>query len=323
MESGYWTSILKRRQLTRRRLLTSTAGIAVGGAALSLIGCGSGDEGSGVQGDASGLLGRQEDTTKSAKAGGTWPSTFAEDIINMDPLLNNATPTFPQLIPVYSLLLKGGVDPVSRPGADKITGDAAESWELTPDGMQLTLKLRANHKFDPRPPTNGRAMTSEDVKWSWDKFATQGPSAADLAYSRNEAAPIETVTTPDARTIVMKLKFPYGPITELLQSYQHFYLQPRDEEFNFRGDMRGSGPYFLESYRPSSGITYARNPDWYDKPRPFLDKIERTLVSDYSAGLAQFRAKTSGASLCGRKTSWRRNAKPPNADVCRREYHQA
>jgi peptide/nickel transport system substrate-binding protein len=292
VDKSYWSRVLEQRTLNRRRLLKGAAGIAAGGAALSLIGCGGGgDEGSGVKGDASGFLSKPEETTKNAKAGGTWPHYFAEDVINMDPLLNNATPTFPQLSPVYSFLLKGGVSPTGRPGPDAISGDAAESWELTPDGTQITLKLRANHKFDPRPPTNGRAMTSEDVKWSWDKFASQGPSAADLAYSRNEAAPIETVTTPDARTIVMKMKFPYGPVTELLQSQQHFFLEPRDDNFNFKGDMRGSGPYFLESFRPSSGITYSKNPDWYDKPRPFFDKIERTLISDYAQGLAQFRSK--------------------------------
>ncbi|MPZ50998.1 MAG: hypothetical protein GEU75_17140 [Dehalococcoidia bacterium] len=189
MDSSYWSSVLARRQLTRRRLLSGAVGVAAGGAALSLIGCGGGGGDDGVSGDASGLLEQPRDTTKQAKAGGTWPSHFAEDIINMDPLLNNATPTFPQLLPVYSFLLKGGLGTAERPGADAITGDAAESWELSGDGIQITLKLRANHKFDPRPPTNGRAMTSEDVKWSWDKFASQGPSAADLAYSRNDAAP--------------------------------------------------------------------------------------------------------------------------------------
>jgi ABC-type transport system substrate-binding protein len=292
MEKSYWSSVLAKRQLTRRRLLSGAVGIAAGGAALSLIGCGGGDEG-GIKGDASGLLEVVQDTTKNAKAGGTWPSSFAEEIINMDPLLNNATPTFPQLLPVYSNLLKGGVNVVSkgRPGPEAITGDAAESWEITPDGTQITLKLRQNMKFDPRPPTSGRVMDSSDVKWSWDKFASQGPSAADFANSRNDAAPIQSLTTPDARTVVMKMAFPYGPITELLQSSQHFYVMPKDDNFNFRGDMRGSGPYFLDNYRPSAGITYKKNPDWYDKPRPFFDVIERTLVSDYAQGLAQFRSK--------------------------------
>ena len=290
MEKSYWSTVLARRQLTRRRLLGGAVGVAAGGAALSLIGCGGGGD-DGVANDASGLLGKPEDTTKNAKASGTWPSHFTEDIINMDVLLNNATPTFPQLNPVYSNLLKGGMSTKERPGPETITGDAAESWELAPDGRQITLKLRQNMKFDPRPPTSGRAMTSEDVKWSWDKFEGFGPSARDLSYKRSDVSPIESVQTPDARTVVFKFAFPYTPIIELLSSHQHFYIEPRDENFNFKGDMRGSGPYFLESFRPSQGITYNKNPDWYDKPRPYFDKIERTLISDYSNGLAQFKAK--------------------------------
>jgi ABC-type transport system substrate-binding protein len=291
MERSYWSSVLARRQLTRRRLLSGAVGIAAGGAALSLIGCGGGGDDTGIKGDASGLLGGYDDRSKEAKASPNWPSHFTEDVINMDPLLNNATPTFPQLSPVYSNLLKGGFSSKERPGPDDIVGDAAESWEITPDGKQITLKLRQNMKFDPRPPSSGRALTADDVKWSWDKFAELGPSAADLANKRNEAAPIESIQTPDARTVVFKLAFPYGPITELLQSHQHFYIEPRDDNFNFRGDMRGSGPYFLDSFRPSSGITYKKNPDWYDKPRPYFETIERTLISDYAQGLAQFKAK--------------------------------
>ncbi|MPZ49402.1 MAG: hypothetical protein GEU75_08925 [Dehalococcoidia bacterium] len=288
--TSYWDKVARAR-LSRRRLLQAGAGAGAGVTALSLIGCGGGGDDGGIEGDASGLLGKHEDRTKQAKAGGIWPDFMDEDVINLDPLLNNATPTFPQMTPVYSNLLKGGISSKERPGAETISGDAAESFEVSADAMQITLKLRANHKFDPRPPTNGRAMTSADVKWSWDKFAELGPSARDLANSRSEVSPITTVETPDDRTVVMKFAFPYSPIIELLSSHQHFYVMPRDDNFNFQGDMRGSGPYFLESFRPSQGITYNKNPDWYGNPEPYLDKIERTLISDYSSGLAQFKAK--------------------------------
>ncbi|MPZ48048.1 MAG: hypothetical protein GEU75_01840 [Dehalococcoidia bacterium] len=150
--SDYWASILKKRQMTRRRLMSGAAGVTVGGLALSMIGCGGGDDG-GVEGDASGLLGRVSDTTKEAKAGGTWPSHFLEDIVNMDPIVNNSSPTQTHLAYVYSSLLKDGLSTTKRPGADLIAGDAAESWEMTADALQITLKLRPNHKFDPRPPT--------------------------------------------------------------------------------------------------------------------------------------------------------------------------
>src|SRR5687768_8650039 len=101
METGYWSRIFVQRQVTRRRLIGGAAGVLSGATALSLIGCGGSDD-NGVAGDTSGLLGRSDDTTRSAVAGGTWPSAYTEDVVNMDPILNQASPTFPQLNPVYS-----------------------------------------------------------------------------------------------------------------------------------------------------------------------------------------------------------------------------
>ena len=288
MQDSYWSSVLHQRQITRRRMFKGAAGLTAGGVALSLIGCG-GDDG-GVEGDASGLLSKAVDTTKQAKVGGTWPSSYAEDVVNMDPILNNASPTFPQLIPVYGQLLKGGMSTTKKPGAAEIQGDIAEKWEFTPDGTQITLTLRNNVKWDPRPPTNGRAATSADVKWSWDKFATVGNSRAELINSVNPDAPIESIQTPDARTVVFKMAFPYPNVIDQLSNEQNFYIMPAEDSFDFRTDMRGSGPYRLEQFRPSSNANYVRNPDFYDAPRPYFERLERTLLKEYASGLAQFKA---------------------------------
>ena len=289
MEKSYWSSVLAKRQLTRRRLMSGAVGLAAGGAALSLIGCG-GDDG-GVEGDASGLLGKAVDTTKQAKVGGTWPSSYDEDLVNMDPILNNASPTFPRLVPVYSQLLKAGISTTKRPGAAEITGDAVEKWEITPDGTQITLTMRQGMKWDSRPPTNGRVITSADVKFSWEKFATVGNSRAELVNSVNPDAPITSIETPDPRTVVYKMAFPYPNVIDQLSNQQNFYVMPAVDGFDFRTDMRGSGPYRLDEFRPSSNARYVRNPEWYDSPRPYFEKLEQTLLKEYASGLAQFKAK--------------------------------
>ncbi|MPZ50503.1 MAG: hypothetical protein GEU75_14595 [Dehalococcoidia bacterium] len=290
MENGYWSSVLHKRQLTRRRLLKGAAGVAAGGAALSLIGCGGGDDG-GVEGDASGLLSDAVDTTKQAKVGGTWPSSYAEAIVNMDPILNQNSPTFPNLIPVYSQLLKSGISSTGRPGASDLTGDLAQSWEFNADGTQITLKIRPNLKWDPRPPTNGRVVTSADVKAAWDKYASVGASRGELVRAANPDAPIDSVETPDASTVVFKMGFPYPNVIDGLSNEQTFYIMPMDDNFNWKSDMRGTGPYRLESFRPSAGVTFVRNPDWYDAPRPYFERLERTLISDYATALSQFKAQ--------------------------------
>ncbi len=293
METNYWSSILSKRQLSRRRLLGGTAGIAAGGMALSLIGCGSGSGGKDTgPRDSSGLLGDSRDTTKEAKAGGIWEDSITSDVITLDPHANNGTPTFQQLVPVYSLLVKHGLAPLdTAPTPDLITGDAAESWEVSGDGLQVTFKLRANHRFDPRSPTNGRAMEAADAKWSWDRTTRISPFSVDIANQRNPASPVESVSTPDSRTVVLKLAFPHASLLEMLAYYQYYYLLPREAEDKFdpRSDMRGSGPFLLSKYTPSIGFEFRKNPNWYENGRPFLDGVNRTIIKEYASGLAQFR----------------------------------
>jgi ABC-type transport system substrate-binding protein len=237
-------------------------------------------------------MGSEPDSTREAVGGGTMSDSTPTQITSLDATVNNSTATLQHLMYGYSLLLKGGMNTSNtRPGIDTIAGDAIEKWEITPDLLQITLKVRPNHKFDPRPPTSGRAMTSADIKWSWDKYVKTGQSAGDFSHQRSETGPIESVTTPDASTIVMRQAFPFALIPELMASYQHFYIEPRDDSFDFRTGMRGSGPFFLEDYRPSLDFTWTRNPDWYEKGQPFLDKIVRYIVPDYAAGLAQFQAQ--------------------------------
>jgi peptide/nickel transport system substrate-binding protein len=259
-----------------------------GGAALSLIGCGGGGDEGGVAGDASGLLSRVEDTSKSAIQGGTWLDSFNIDIAGMDPGLNQTAATRGQTGPVYQNLLKAGLSTTKRPGPESIVGDAAESWELSPDATKITLKLRPNIKWDPRPPTIGRLMTTDDVRWSWDKYMANSVSAGDLDNSKNPDAPVTKVEYPDARTMVISMAFPYVSITELLLSNLHFYIQPRLEGFDYKVDMRGSGPFILDSYTPSQNIKFRRNPDYYEKPYPFFEAIHRPLISEYNTGLSQF-----------------------------------
>jgi len=47
--------------------------------------------------------------------------------------------------------------------------ELAESWQVAPDGMSVTLKLRRDAKFH-----DGTPVTARDVKWSFDRAVTVG-----------------------------------------------------------------------------------------------------------------------------------------------------
>ena len=50
---------------------------------------------------------------------------------------------------------------------DRITGELAESYDVSPDGLKLTFHLRKDAKFQ-----DGTPVTAEDVKWSLDRAVT-------------------------------------------------------------------------------------------------------------------------------------------------------
>lgn len=117
MESSYWQKFTTAR-LVRRRALTAAGGIALGGAALSLIGCG-GSDSDGPKGpiDRSGLLAFPTNTTAQAKPGGTLKDFATGDITHFDANMANAAPLSGNVHTFFYLrLLKFAVAEVSEPG---------------------------------------------------------------------------------------------------------------------------------------------------------------------------------------------------------------
>ena len=159
MDAHYWADTLHQR-LTRRRALAATAGVSFGAAIAAA--CGGSKEPSGNS-DKSGLLAPAVDESQKAVRGGTFVTAGASTVGTLDAHLNNSTAVFREMFNIYSTPLKAGKAIGKMPSPSAITGDAFESWEVFPDGLQISLKLRQNHKYNPRPPTNGRAMTIEDV----------------------------------------------------------------------------------------------------------------------------------------------------------------
>jgi ABC-type transport system substrate-binding protein len=96
--------------------------------------------------------------------------------------------------PHYSLLLK--FDPENYP---KIMGDLAESWTVAADNLTYTFKLRDGVKFH-----DGSPLSSRDVKVSYDRIVA--PPEGVTSARRQSYGAIESIETPDARTVVFNLK---------------------------------------------------------------------------------------------------------------------
>ena len=152
-------------------------------------------------------------------------------------------------------LLKFGVAKYPKLAGQTVEGDLAESFELSPDKLTLTMKIRQGIKWDPRPPTNGRVLDVQDIIFSWNKFTKVHPNRAEIAYDATNAksAPVESVSSPDARTIVFKLRGPDVSLLPMLASLFYLHIMPRESDGGFdpKADQRGAGPFLLEEYVPS------------------------------------------------------------------------
>jgi peptide/nickel transport system substrate-binding protein len=287
--SSYWQETLRRR-VSRRRALAATGATAA--AAAFLAACGGGDDG-GESGDSSGLISKPVDTTKQAKRGGVSKFYFGSEPNHLDVqiVLN---PLSPMKNFVYSNLVTYEPGFMEPPNYDNVLPDLAESWEWSGDRLQLTMKLRQGVTWHNKPPVNGRALSVDDVVFTWDRWSRIGNDRASLANVANPNAPVLSVTATDARTIVIKLKEPLVYLMQSLARHTAGWLGivPKETEsgFDIRRDMIGTGPFILDSYTPSSSFTFKRNPQYYDKTLPYVDQIDAPIITEYAQGVAQFKA---------------------------------
>jgi ABC-type transport system substrate-binding protein len=184
------------------------------------------------------------------------------------------------------------VETPDRNDGTKTEGETASSFEVSPDGLTVTLKLRQPMLWDREAPTSGRQIDAEDVLFSFKKYSEVNPGAPYLASSAAPGAAVDSLEAPDASTVIMNLNRPEPILPTLLAGWDVLYIMPRESEGGFdpKTEIRGHGPWLLEEYVSSSHTNWKKNPDYYQKDRPFPDRMERALVSEYAARLAQFKA---------------------------------
>ena len=294
--ANYWQRVTNSR-ISRRRAIAATGSVAA--AAAFLTACGGDDNGDSGGGTGStggnSLIYKPVDTTSQAKAGGTIKHYANADITHFDALASNSASTvnFGSVFAYTRLLkFKPGIVPNEPDGSSE--GEMAESWEVSPDKLTVTFKLRQGNgtKWDERAPTNGRLMDMDDVLYSYKKFAAENPSAANVANSRNPSAPVVSVTASDPRTLVVKLAKPDSTTIGLFSATDHLFIMPKEADGGFdpKTQVRGNGPWQLQEYTPSARFVWKKNPNYYVSNRPFPDLLERPIITELSQQLAQFRA---------------------------------
>jgi peptide/nickel transport system substrate-binding protein len=225
---------------------------------------------------------------QTPKRGGILRLAHQGDPLGFDP---HQTISFLTMIPLsfaYSRLLKVKAGPSVKPMTYPIEPDLAESW-TRPDDTTYVFKLRKGVRWHPKPPVNGRELTADDVKYTYDRF---------LAIKGNGNRPVlesvEKIDVLDKQTVKFTLKEPNAWFLDMLASTST-WIVARECVERF-GDLKradsvvGTGPWMLERWEPNVRLVYVRHPNYFVSGLPYADAVEVVIDKDPSSRLATWLA---------------------------------
>src|SRR5262245_13248222 len=214
---------------------------------------------------------------------------------HFDPHLTLNFKTNTTLSFVYSKLVRHKVGPAVRPGTFAIEPDLAERWEEA-DDTTYVFHLRKGVRWQNRPPLNGRELTAEDVKFTFDRFLTEKGNPLRFMLD-----PVDRVEVVDRYTVRFRMKEPFVWFVQMLANPAGTWIVAREVVDKY-GDLKkpesaiGTGPFILDRHEPSVKTVFKRNPDYFQAGLPSIDGVEWLVMEDEAAGLAAYRA---GQIDCG------------------------
>lgn len=196
------------------------------------------------------------------------------------------------IAPFYNTLLR--VDPTDPQGT-KPYPSIAESWTVSPDGKTYTFKIRTGVKFH-----DGSALSSKDVKASYDKIIFPPPGVG--SSRKGQYADVESVTAPDATTVVFKLKNTSGSfIASLLSPYNFIYSADKlaKDMHWYEKNIMGTGPFTFVEHVKGSHVVGKKNAAYWDKGKPYLDGYRAIFIRSSSAQVAAVRGERAHIQFRG------------------------
>ncbi len=228
-------------------------------------------------------------STKTPKRGGTLTRASPWDPPVIDPRLTQSVGLF-QFAGLTSSRLVRYSFPEEASGTNDLTlrGDLAESWQASPDHRTWTFKLRQGVKWHNVPPLNGRELVAADVKYCFEQYAKEGVQS----FGFRE---IEGMETPDKYTLRAHLHTPnvFLPAALAESVTVIFPREVLEQDGDLKKRLVGTGPYILKEHTRKVRVVLQRNPDYYDKSRPYVDEYVILSTPDDATRKAAFRTGQS------------------------------
>jgi len=188
-------------------------------------------------------------------------------------------------------------------GTTTIVPGLASAWEVSPDGLTYTFKLRKGVKFHTTEKyTPTRDFNADDVLFTWYRMAdsnhpfNKNTPGVNYAYFQDMGMEriVAKVEKLDDYAVVFKLKAPNAPfIANMAMDFMSIQSAEFADKMKSAGTPElidrepvGTGPFRLLSYQKDAVIRYKAH-DKYFEGRPKLDNVIFAITPDASVRLAK------------------------------------
>jgi ABC-type transport system substrate-binding protein len=188
-------------------------------------------------------------------------------------------------------------DPLLQMGnaTRKLVANVIEKWEQ-PDKTTLVLKVRPGVKFFNMAPANGRELEAKDIVYTIRSMTGSLYPDAKIPFPRKSL--FEGASDPvvvDKSTVRMQFSTPRSDILYSLAE-DRIAVLPEGLREHFGGfdslqvaraeRLVGTGPFIAEKIDNDTGNTWRRNPDYWNKPFPYLETAQSVVVRDIQSWVA-------------------------------------
>ncbi|MEU7814046.1 ABC transporter substrate-binding protein [Pseudonocardia sp. NPDC049154] len=204
---------------------------------------------------------------------------YAGPTQSLDPIKQNLTSSQPATFLLYDRLTRLANDFTVKPML-------ATSWEFTPDGSTLTLKLRTDVKFHDGTPVDAAAVKANIERGK----STPGST---VATQLSDVAAVEVL---DPATVRLVLKPGAGAaLPAVFASNAGEIVSPKaiadGRDLGQAPGDAGSGPYVVSTFKPSDTVSFERAPSTYwDTEAGSPKKVDITFTQAAATRLNAVRA---------------------------------
>ncbi len=221
---------------------------------------------------------------QAPKRGGTLRISYGNEVANLD---FHTAPGYEMMWVAMNI----GCGLINITPDGKFVPDAAESWQVSPDGLNYTFKLKKNVLFH-----DGTKVDAAAVKFSIDRIM----DPANKVGMRPFYEAVHSVEVLDPLTIQIRLKHPYAFMLHMLAAYRTglvLYSPTATQKYSLEDRKQGKpeavigcGPFKLVEWVKGSHLVMDRFDKYFEAGLPYLDRVVIRVIKDPVTEMAAFKA---------------------------------